>query len=65
MAFQVLRKARLLGSKKGFKFLFVCPDRTVKEKRANKELVQELKLQRIAEPDKLFAIRNNEVVSVL
>ena len=64
MAFQVLRKARLLGPKKGFKFLFVCPDRTVKEKRANKELVQELKLQRIAEPDKLFAIRNNEVVSV-
>ena len=65
MACQVLRKARLLGSKKGLIFLFVCPDRIVEERRAHKKLVQELKLERIAEPDKLFANRNNEVVSVL
>ena len=64
MACQVLRKARLLRSKEGFKSVYVCPDRTVEERRAHKKLVQELKLKRQAESDKFFAIRINEVVSV-
>ena len=64
MACQVLRKARLLRSKEGFKSVYVCPDRTVEERRAHKKLVQELKVKRVAEPDKFYVIRNNEVVSV-
>ena len=44
--------------------MYVCPDRTVEERRAYKKLVDELKLKRTAEPDEFFVIRNNEVVSV-
>ena len=64
MACQVLRKARLLRLKKGFKSVYMCPDRTFEERQAHKKLLQELKLKHAAYPDKFFAIRNNEVVSV-
>ena len=59
---QVLRKARLLRTKEGYRA--VCPDRTVEERMAYKKLLEELKTKRNAEPDKFFAIRNNKVVSV-
>ena len=61
---QVLRKARLLRSKEGFKSVYLCPDRTIEERRAYKKLVQELKLKREAEPDKSFLIKNNKIVMV-
>ena len=64
MAYQVLRKARLLRLKEGFKSVYMCPDRTFEERQAHKKLLQELKLKHAAYPDKFFAIRNNEVVSV-
>ena len=44
MISQVLRKARLLRSKEGYKSVYVCPDRTVEERRVYKKLLQELKL---------------------
>ena len=61
---QVLRKAKLLRSKEGFKSVYVCPDRTIEERRAYKKLLQELKLKSEAEPNKSFLIRNNKIVSV-
>ena len=61
---QVLRKARLLRTKEGYRAVYICPDRTVEERMAYKKLLEELKTKRNAEPDKFFAIRNNKVVSV-
>ena len=61
---QVLRKARLLRTKEGYKSVYICPDRTVEERRAYKKLVEELRTARKAEPDKFFAIRNNKVVRI-
>ena len=61
---QVLRKAKLLRSKDGFKSVYVCPDRTIEERRAYKKLLQELKLKSEAEPNKSFVIKNNKIVSV-
>ena len=55
---------RLLRSKEGFKSVYLCPDRTIEERRAYKKLVQELKLKREAEPDKSFLIKNNKIVMV-
>ena len=61
---QILRKARLLREKEGYSTVYICPDRTVEERKAYKKLLVELKSKRKAEPDKFFTIRNYEVVSV-
>ena len=54
---QLVRKAKLLRTKEGFKSVYICPDRTVSERRAYKKLVEELKLKRQYEPDKFYLIR--------
>ena len=61
---QVLRKARLLRTKEGYRAVYICPDRTVEERMAYKKLLDELKTKREAEPDKFFSIKNSKVVSV-
>ena len=63
VANQILRKAKLLRSRDGYKSVYVCPDRTVSERKAYKKLLQELKLKREAEPDKFHVIRNNKIIS--
>ena len=60
---QVLRKARLPRTKEGFQSVYVCPDRSVEERRAYKRLIEELKKKRQAEPYKFYIIRNNKIVS--
>ena len=42
----LLRKAKLLRKKEGFKTVSICPDRTVSERIARKRLLEELKLKR-------------------
>ena len=64
IAQQVLRKARLLRMKEGYKSVYICPDRTVEERVAYKKLFGELRTVRRAEPDKFFTIKNNKVVRV-
>ena len=64
MVQNVLRKARLLRGKEGYKTVYICPDRTVDERRAYKKLVEELKAKKSEEPDKFFVIRNGKVVSL-
>ena len=54
---QLVRKAKLLRTKEWFKSVYICPDRTVSERRAYKKLVEELKLKRQYEPDKFYLIR--------
>ena len=63
VANQLLRKAKLLRSKEGFRSVYISPDRTVTERRAYKKLLDELKLKRETEPDKFHFIRNNKIVS--
>ena len=63
MAVQKLRKAKLLRTKKGYKDIYICPDRSVEERRAFKKLSEELKEKRKAEPNRVHFIRNNKIVS--
>ena len=60
---QVLRSARQLHSKEGYRSVYICPDRTVEERRAHKKLMELLKEKRKAEPNRTHIIRNNRVVS--
>ena len=61
----MLREAQLLRGKEGYKIVYICPDRTVDERRAYKKLVAELKVKKIEEPDiKFFIMKNIKVVSV-
>ena len=64
IANQVLRKARLLRMKEGYSSVYICPDRTVEERKAYRKLLEELKTLREAEPDKVFTIRNGKVVRI-
>ena len=60
---QILRNARKLRSKNGFGSIYVCPDRSLEERKAYKKLVEEVKMKRDSEPDKAHFIRRNKVVS--
>ena len=42
MAAQVLRKAKLLHTKEGYKSIYICLDRSVEERRTFKKLWEEL-----------------------
>ena len=44
--------------------MYICPDRTVEERKAYRKLLEELKTSREAEPDKFFVIRNGKVVRI-
>ena len=61
--FQVLRSAKTLRTKDGFRFIYVCPDRSIEERRAYKQLIEELKQKRISEPNKVHILKNNKIVS--
>ena len=61
---QVLRKSRMLRTKTGFQSIYICPDRSVEERRAFKKLLEELKQRRNTEPDKVFSIKNNKIVGI-
>ncbi len=61
---QVLRKTKLLRTKEGFSSVYVCPDRSVEERKAFKKLLDELKQKRISETDYVHTIKNNKTVSV-
>ena len=60
---QVLRNARKLRTLEGYESVYICPDRSLEERRAYKKLVDELKEKRDSERDKVHFIRHNKVVS--
>ena len=62
-AAQLIRNAKKLRTKEGYRSVYICPDRTVAERKAYKKLVEELKVKRTAEPEKFHCIRNNKIVS--
>ena len=60
---QVLRNAKRLRIKEGFKSVYLSPDRTFNERKAHKELLEQLAEKRISEPTKSHYIKNNKVFS--
>ena len=60
---QVLRSAKRLHTKEGYKSVYLCPDRTVQERKSFKKLLDQLKELRESEPNKTHYIRNNRIVS--
>ena len=52
-----------LRSIDGFRSVYICPDRSLEERKAYKKLVEEVKMKRETETDKVHFIRHNEVVS--
>ena len=60
---QVLRSAKKLHTKVGYKSVYVCPDRTVQERKSYKILLDQLKEKRKSEPKRTHFIRNNRIVS--
>ena len=59
---EILRKSKRLRTKVGFKSVYICPDRSVDERKAFKKLLEELRSKRIADPDGVYMIKNNKVV---
>ena len=60
---QVLKDARKLRLIDGFRSVYICPDRSIEERKAYKKLVEEVKMKRENETDKVHFIRHNKVVS--
>ena len=60
--FQLLRKARGLKDLEGYQRVFISPDRTLEERVSRQKLVQMLKVQRQAFPNKRYGIRRGEIV---
>ena len=61
--FQVLRNAKTLRTKDGYQSIYVCPDRSIEERRAYKQLIEQLKEKRNSEPNKVHVLKNNKIVS--
>ena len=60
---QILRNAKLLHTKEGYSGIYICPDRTAAQRKADKQLWEQLKQMRKAEPGKDHRIRNGRIVS--
>ena len=61
---QLLNNARQLRTNDGFSSIYISPDRSLDERRAYKKLIiEELKLRRSKEPDKVHVTMNNKIVS--
>ena len=60
---QILQAARGLKTSEAFKNVFVCPDRTIDERKARKGAVTELKQKQLAEPTKKHYIRGGKVIT--
>ena len=66
--FKDLKSLKLLRVKEaeGFKSIYICPDRSVEERKAFKKLLEELRAMKSAETDsdKVHLIRNNKIITI-
>ena len=62
--YQILRSAKLLKEIEDFKNIYLCPDRTIEERTNRRKLVEQLKQQRLADPNKKYCIRKGEITVV-
>ena len=60
---QILRNAKLLHTKVGYSGIYICPDRSVEQRKADKRLWEQLKAKRKQEPGKDHRIQNGGIVS--
>ena len=60
---QILRNAKLLHTKEGYSGIYICPDGTAQQRKADKQLWDQLKTKRKLEPGKDHRIRNGRIVS--
>ena len=60
---QVQRKAKLRSKEGTYRTFFDCRERSEEEREAFKEIWEELKEKRKADPEEVFFIRNNNIVS--
>ena len=59
---EVLRNSKMLKSAEGCRKIFICPDRTVEQRRTQKELVIQLRESRSKNPNARYSIRSGKVV---
>ncbi|KAL5249122.1 hypothetical protein ACHWQZ_G018081 [Mnemiopsis leidyi] len=60
---QILRNAKMLHTKAGYSGIYICPDRTAEQRKADKRLWEQLKTKRKMEPEKDHRIQNGRIVS--
>ena len=60
---QVIRNAKKLHTVEGCKGVYICPDRTVEERKARRKLWDQILEKRKTEPDRHHYVKNNTVVS--
>ena len=60
---QVLRSAKKLHTKEGYRSVYICPDRNVQERKHLKTLIEQLRVKRKSEPNRTHVIKNNKIVS--
>ncbi len=60
---QVFRNAKQLQNIEGYKSVYICPDRTVQERKAYTKLLETLKDKRKSEPGREHFIKNIRIVS--
>ena len=59
---EVLRNSKLLRNVDGCRGIFICPDRTVEERRTQKELINQLRQKRLENPNDRYHIRSGQIV---
>ena len=62
VTFSSLRNAKQLRNAEGCRKIFICPDRTVEQRRTQKELVVKLKKLRTENPGTNYSIKGGQVV---
>ena len=62
--YQILRSAKKLKETESYKNIYLCPDRTIEERNNRRKLVEQLKQQRLNEPNKQYYIRKGEITAV-
>ena len=58
----ILQRAKRLREIDGYQSIYLCPDRTLEERKIRKKLVEQLKEKRANHPDKRYFIRGGHVV---
>ena len=60
---QILRNTKLWHTKAGYSGIYICPDKSVEQRKADKRLWEQLKAKRKQEPGKDHRIQNGGIVS--
>lgn len=62
VATELLRKSKVLKDVEECRQIFICPDRTVEQRKVQKGLIDQLKKKRTEHPGARYSIRNGRVV---